>query len=262
MDTTSIFPAAPNIANDFQVIEFRRYTIKQGGREQFALYFESFFPEAFQQLGAIAFGQFFERAHAQGFSWLRGFPSMEARAIANSAFYYGPVWKEHKATLNSLIEDSDNVYLMRPLNPERRLAVLPAMDPVREPQGAQGILVAQLFAVKAGQADHFARQAETVFASYRSAGLMEAGVLVTLDALNNFPQLPVRSDGPYLLWLGMARDQQMLDSVLPLLQQQSVRRLAETGMLAQTPELIIMDPTQRSRLRWPADSNHAKGDKQ
>jgi hypothetical protein len=34
--------------NDFQAIEFRRYTIKEGGREHFAQYFESYFPEAFQ----------------------------------------------------------------------------------------------------------------------------------------------------------------------------------------------------------------------
>jgi hypothetical protein len=46
--------------NDFQVIEFRRYIVKEGEREHFAEYFESYFPEAFQQLGAIAFGQFFE----------------------------------------------------------------------------------------------------------------------------------------------------------------------------------------------------------
>jgi hypothetical protein len=40
--------------SDFQAIELRRYTIKEGGREHFAQYFESYFPEAFQQLGAIA----------------------------------------------------------------------------------------------------------------------------------------------------------------------------------------------------------------
>ena len=52
--------SAPNLMKssslltDFQVVEFRRYTIRDGEREHFAQYFESFFPEAFQQLGAIA----------------------------------------------------------------------------------------------------------------------------------------------------------------------------------------------------------------
>ena len=39
-----------------------------------------------------------------------------------------------------------------------------------------------------------------------AAGIREAAVLVTLDVTNNFPQLPVRSDGPYLVWLGIAPD--------------------------------------------------------
>jgi len=52
--------------NDFQVIEFRPYTVKAGEREHFAEYFESYFPEAFRQMGAIAFGQFFERKNPVG----------------------------------------------------------------------------------------------------------------------------------------------------------------------------------------------------
>src|SRR5258705_11843791 len=58
---------------DFQIIEFRRYTTKPGERQHFAEYFDSFFPEAFEQLGAIAFGEFSERNKPDGFTWLRGF---------------------------------------------------------------------------------------------------------------------------------------------------------------------------------------------
>jgi hypothetical protein len=63
--------------NDFQVIEFRRYTIRDGERQHFAQYFESYFPEAFQQLGALALGHFFERKNQTGFTWIRAFHSME-----------------------------------------------------------------------------------------------------------------------------------------------------------------------------------------
>ena len=52
-----------SLLTDFQVIEFRRYTIRDGEREHFAQYFESYFPEAFQQLGAVAVGQFLERGN-------------------------------------------------------------------------------------------------------------------------------------------------------------------------------------------------------
>lgn len=235
---------------DFQVIEFRRYTIKEGEREHFAKYFESYFPEAFEQLGAMVFGQFFERANHSLFTWIRGFKNMDARATINAAFYYGPLWKEHRATMNDRLIDSDNVLLLRPLSPERGVTVLPAVDPIDEAKGAQGVVVAQIFAVKANSIEAFAQQAEATFASYRDAGVREAGVLVTLDVPNNFPQLPVRTDGPYLVWLGMVKDNQTLETKFNPLAERSLPSLSAAGLLRGAPELIILDPTNRSRLRW------------
>ena len=234
---------------DFQVIEFRRYTIRDGEREHFAQYFESYFPEAFQQLGAIAIGQFLERGNNSRFTWLRAFHNMDDRAKVNALFYYGPLWKEHSATLNSLMTDSDNVLLLRPLRRERSITVLPAVDPVKEGKGAQGIAIAQIFAVKAGNVDAFAQQAESTFARYREAGAREAGVLVTLDAPNNFPQLPVRTDGPYLVWLGIVENESSLKSFTHLLES-AQQSLSGTDLLKAAPEIVVLDPTKRSRLRW------------
>ena len=235
---------------DFQVIEFRRYTVKEGKREHFAEYFESFFPEAFQQMGAIVFGQFFERKNPVGFTWMRGFKNIDARAIINAGFYYGPLWREHGLTMNRLMVDADNVLLLRPLSSERGVTVLPSVDPVTETKGAQGLVVAQIFAVQANSVDAFAQQAEKTFAGYRAAGVREAGVLVTLDVPNNFPQLPVRTDGPYLVWLGIIKDNQTLDTRFIPLTERALSSLSATGLLRGTPELVILDPTHRSRLRW------------
>jgi hypothetical protein len=238
---------------DFQVIEFRRYTIKEGEREHFADYFESYFPEAFQQMGAIAFGQFFERKNAAGFTWMRGFKNTDARAVINAGFYYGPLWREHASTMNSLMLDSDNVLLLRPLSPEHGIPVLPAVDPVNERNGAQGVVIAQVFAVKPNSVDAFAQKAEATFAAYRAAGAREAGVLVTLDVPNNFPQLPVRTDGPYLVWLGIVEDSHALDAEFIPLAERCSPSLSATGLLRSAPEVVILDPTHRSRLRWLAE---------
>jgi hypothetical protein len=235
---------------DFQVIEFRRYTIKEGLREHFAQYFDRYFPEAFQQLGAIAAGSFLERKNQSGFTWIRGFHTIEDRAMANAAFYYGSVWKEHKTTMNNLMTDSDNVMLLRPLSPERGVPILPAVDPVAEANGAQGIVVAEIFAVRADRIDAFVKEAEPTFASYRAAGVREAGVLVTLDVTNNFPQLPIRTDGPFLVWLGVLKDNQMLENDFTALAERGLRSLSATGLIRGTPELVVLDPTRRSRLRW------------
>ncbi len=231
---------------DFQVVEFRRYTINEGGRRQFCTYFETYFPEAFEQLGAIAIGHFLERNKPNMFLWLRGFHSMDDRARLNAAFYYGPLWKEHRTTLNNLIIDSDNVILMRPLRP---ITILPAVDPVKEADGARGVAVAVLFTVKPGAVDAFAQQAEANFERFRAAGIREAAVLVTLDVTNNFPQLPVRSDGPYLVWLGIAPDDKAIEPV--------VAAHFASDLLRAEPEVIVLDPGKRSRLRWLAEEPDA-----
>ena len=243
-----------SLLTDFQVIEFRRYTIRDGEREHFAQYFESYFPEAFQQLGAISVGQFLERGNDSRFTWLRAFHNMDDRAKVNALFYYGPLWKEHAATLNSLMTDSDNVLLLRPLSRERGITVLPAVDPVKEENGAQGIAIAQIFAVKAGNVDAFAQQAESTFARYRDGDAREAGVLVTLDAPNNFPQLPVRTDGPYLVWLGIVENESSLKSFTDLLES-TQQSLNTTGLLRSAPEIVVLNPTRRSRLRWLTDQS-------
>jgi hypothetical protein len=155
--------------------------------------------------------------------------------------------------MNSMMVDSDNVLLLRPLTTARGVPVLPAVDPIKEPKGAQGVVVAQVFAVKPNSVDAFARQAEETFASYRAAGAREAGVLVTLDVPNNFPQLPVRTDGPYLVWLGIVKDNKILETQFASLAERSTQTLSATGLLRGAPELVILDPTHRSRLRWMSD---------
>lgn len=234
----------------FEVIELRRYTIKPGGREDFARYFESYFPEAFEQLGAIAFGQFLERARSDHFTWLRGFHDLDARARVNGEFYYGPLWKEHKARLNALIDDSDDVLLLRPLRPDTGVTVLPAVDVVRERDGAKGAVVAQIFRLQPGATDAFLARAEPAFETYRQAGARPAGLLITLDVPNNFPQLPVRTDGPYVVWLGLFPDGAAVEGMFADRAAAFAKVLAATGWLRAAPELVVLEPTPRSRLRW------------
>lgn len=245
---TAQTPAPPRtLPTNFQVIEFRRYTIRDGERESFTKYFEAYFPEAFQQLGAIAFGDFTEPEHPEHFTWIRGFHDMDDRAKINSAFYYGPVWKEHKATLNGLMTDSDNVLLLRPLTPDSQIQVLPAVDPVTEPEGAKGIVVAQIFRVKPSQIDAFAATAAQAFSQYKTSGVRHAATLVTLDERNNFPQLPIRTDGPYLVWLAVLKDDAAVQAFQKLV---AAQNLSSSPLLQSAPELVILRPNPRSRLRW------------
>jgi hypothetical protein len=251
-----IFEATMTLAdtNSFPVVEFRRYTIKEKEREDFALYFETYFPEAFQQIGSMIFGHFYERNNPSGFTWIRGFENMEERAALNSAFYSGPLWKEHSAKMNDRLLDHTNVLLLKPVRPGNGIPVLPAVDPLKEERGARGIVMAQIFTIRPGSVDDFAEKTEAEFSRYRTAGIREAGILVTLDVPNNFPRLPFRTDGPYLLWLGIVKDDQQLEENATPLLKQGAEKLFATGLLRKEPELLILDPAPRSRLRWVPDS--------
>jgi hypothetical protein len=245
----------PSRSRDFPVIELRRYTIKDGEREHFATYFDAYSPEAFQQIGAIMFGQFLERGNASTFTWLRGFRDTDARAAINAAFYYGPVWKEPKTTMNDRLVDHTNVLLLRPLAPETRLPVFPAVDAVHEVDTARGVVVAQIFAIKPGanNVETFAAAAAETFAGYCAAGARPLAVLSTLDVPNNFPQLPFRTDGPHLVWLGMVESNAILDARLSAVASRGAAALERTELLRGSPEWIVLDPTPRSRLRWLPD---------
>lgn len=235
--------------SEFTVIEFRRYTIRDGERENFAKYFDAYFPEAMQQLGAIAAGQFFERANPSRFTWIRGFRSMDERAKANANLYYGPVWKEHRDLMNGLMTEFDNVLLMQPVEPGDGIAVLRPVDAVKEVGGMKGAAVAHIFPIKPGSLKEFMRHADGDFAAYGSEAVRETGRFITSDVPNNFPQHPVRTDGPFVVWFGIARDDSTIEQLRGAAER-AAKSLENTNLLRGTPELVILDPTSRSRMRW------------
>ena len=257
-DPSSLIPPAPASSlppgkiehlGAFPVIELRRYTCTEPGRDEFAHYFESYFPEAFQQLGALILGSFRERGSATGFVWIRGFHDMPSRAPINEAFYGGPLWKEHSTRMNERLLDHENVLLLRPLTVGDGVLVLPAVDSASTIVD-RGVAVAQIFALRPDKLEGFATEARRAFEAYRTAGAREVALLITLDAPNNFPHLPVRTDGPHLVWLGLVKDEATLEASLKPALDRVSKALAETGALRESPELLLLDPGPRSRLRW------------
>lgn len=235
----------------FDVIELRRYPVAPGKRPQFAKYYEAWFPQAFEQLGVLVFGQFFERGAQYNFTWIRGFHTVQDHAIANAEFYYGPVWREHKDLANSLLPGvDDNVLELHALNAQTEVPALPAVDPVAEPRGAQGVVVAEIYPVRKGDIQPFSERAMQAFSRYDVPGVRPAGVLVTLEGPNNFPLLPFRTDGPYLVALHILRDQSVLEKTFDPLLASAKKELEASGMLRRAPEVLVLDPTQQSRLRW------------
>jgi hypothetical protein len=235
---------------NFPIVELRRYKIKAGERANFGAYFETYFPEAFQQLSVMIFGSFFERKSPERFAWFRGFHDNFHRGYANSSFYYGPVWREHRSRMNDRLEDSDNVLQLTPVDPSRPMPVLPAVDPVLDTRADPGVVVAVVYPIRPGEETKFLARSSVVFEPYRRVGLREVTVLRSLDANNPFPQLPLRTDGPFVVWLGVGPSRPDFETgVLPEIDAIRTPDPAESA-LRSGPELVTLDPTRRSRLRW------------
>jgi quinol monooxygenase YgiN len=160
--------------SDFEaVVELRRYTLHPGRRDELIELFEREFVEPQEAAGAHLFGLFRSRAAPDEFVWLRGFRSMEARKAALEEFYFGPAWRAHREAANATMVDSDDVLLLRPVR--RGLAAPP-------PGSGLHVTVSSL-------SPSLSPPPDSAFAAFE-----------TEPSENTFPQLPVRTDGPFSVW--------------------------------------------------------------
>ncbi|MBO2450413.1 NIPSNAP family protein [Actinomadura barringtoniae] len=147
------------------VIELRQYTLHPGRRDELIDLFVGELIEPQEKDGMTILGVFRDLDDPDRFVWLRGFPDMPSRARSLDAFYNGPIWARHANAANATMLDSSDARLLRPV----------AGDFPQAYEGTHSITINQ-------------------------PGTPAPGALITLttlDAANNFPRLPVRTDeGP------------------------------------------------------------------
>jgi hypothetical protein len=105
---------------NINVIELRNYQLKPNVRDKFATYFSKNFVDSQNIIGGNVLGQFCVADKPDNFFWVRGFENMKVRSRFLPEFYYGDVWKKFGGDANEMMIDSDNVYLLKPLN-ERQI---------------------------------------------------------------------------------------------------------------------------------------------
>jgi hypothetical protein len=233
----------------YRIFEFRRYRTKHGQRARFAEYFDTFLPEAYEQEWVIILGSFLDCDDPDGFVWIRGFRDTFQRGYSCSEFFFGPVWREHRARMVDLVDDGKNILLLTSDEGGRDVTVPPAVDPVLERDTDRGRVFAQVFSVAEGRIGDFLHAAHDTFASYRSMGIREVALLSSFGGANTFPQHAVRTDGPHVVWLGMTNDPSF-DSKIRAAVSAEGERWASSNLVRGPPELLVLEPTRRSRLRW------------
>ena len=102
---------------NIKVLELRNYLLKPNMADAFGNYFNNHFVQPMTELGGYTLGQFKMSGVNDRFIWLRGFTDMSTRVkFLNDFYVHSPVWKEFGSGANDMMINSDNVYLLRPLN--------------------------------------------------------------------------------------------------------------------------------------------------
>lgn len=218
-----------NGETDTPIVELRRYRLHPGKREALIDLFEREFVAPQEAVGARVLGTFRDPDRSDSFVWLRGFADMERRRAALEAFYDGPVWVKHRDAANATMIDSDDVHLLRAINPQGGLKLNHLL---RYPGSGYTLLVSELrFAEMVGNYHLWLR----LF--LRKAGATPIASFATLPAENNFPRLPVWQNRT--VHVALLRNTAALPALPPDLR----------AWLRAEPEVIRLDPTAKSMLR-------------
>lgn len=163
------------------IVELRRYTLREGRRDELIDLFDREFVETQEKLGMAVLGQFRDLDRPDHFVWLRGFADMQSRLTGLTAFYSGPVWARHGPAANATMLDSDNVLLLR------EIVAVPVFD--RGTANPESVLHATVWYWAGAFLDPTESPEDTL------------AVLRTEYAANSFPRLPVRAGEHALVWI-------------------------------------------------------------
>lgn len=157
--------------DDLTVFELRDYLLRPGRRDELIELFDRELLAPQEACGMRILGQFRDLDAPDRFVWIRAFRDLETRKKALTAFYEGPAWARFGPQAAATMIDSSDARLLRPLR----------FDPVAwsTPTGSPVFYLADP----------------------TPAAL---AVFTTLNAPNDFPRLPIRTDH---LLAGLGREE-------------------------------------------------------
>ena len=180
---------------DIGVIEFRNYLLKPNASEGFRSLFNDKFTDPMENLGGFTLGQYQIENDADRFVWIRGFENMQTRLRFLNDFYVeSEVWKMYRDDANSMIINSDNVFLLRPLVENGNLTETGGSIKRSVSQGQNDVLVVDFYTCN----DRLERVIELFKNEYlpylRKIGVSNFTCWISEMSENEFPRLPAFQD--------------------------------------------------------------------
>jgi hypothetical protein len=231
------------------IFELRQYTLHRGQRDTLISLFEKAFVEPQNAVGAHVVGTFRDLDDPDRFVWMRGFRDMPTRQEALASFYGGPVWQANRAAANATMLDSDNVLLLRSVGPTPDFSPQPATH-----TGTDGIIGATIYYLGSVDTAQFAQFFEQAMLPHLTAQAVKPiARLVTEEAPNNFPRLPIREHERTFIWFARWADASAENEFFTRFSASSGWRDSAPESilpaLTRKPERLRLEPTPRSALR-------------
>jgi len=190
---------------NINVLELRNYLLKPNSTDTFSSYFNKYFVNPMNELGGYTLGQFKISGVNDRFVWFRGFTDMNARVKFLKDFYItGPTWKKFGSGANDMMLNSNNVYLLRPLNNKRINSKILKTD--------KGITVVDFYICNS-TLDKVINLFETTYIPFlKTLSVEDISLWVSEMSENDFPQLPVFQDKNLLVTISNYKDDSIYQS--------------------------------------------------
>jgi quinol monooxygenase YgiN len=236
------------------VFELRQYTLHPGQRDTLIELFDREFVETQEAFGMRVYGQFRDEEQPDHFVWIRAFSDMDGRAKGLTSFYVGPVWKEYGKQAAATMVNSDNVLLLRPIDPPNGFNDLSAeRPPVNDTTVPSSLVIATTYSLREGaQAKFAAFFRESIRPALQAAGITLRATFATEHSPNNYPALPIRTGEEVFVWFASyGGDAAYVDSMARLSESRAwiQARSRLTRFLKAAPQELHLRPTSRSLVR-------------
>jgi quinol monooxygenase YgiN len=250
----AVSPLADALAHDCcPIVELRQYTLFPGKRDALIALFEEHFIESQEATGMRIAATFRDLGDPNRFVWVRGFADMRARHEALTAFYYGPVWQEHRNHANATLEDNDNVLLLHPAFAGSGFVLDGLARPAPGAPVSSRLVVATIYYLREDALAAFAaafRRDLAPLLERRGARILAQ--YVSDNSKNSFERLPVREKEHVFVSFAVFDGAEAYDRHLKALAADERWRAfvaAQSSVMERPPETLLLQPTPRSLVR-------------
>ncbi|MBI1282561.1 MAG: hypothetical protein GC179_30825 [Anaerolineaceae bacterium] len=237
------------------VFEIRNYLLQPNMTEHFIDYFEANFISTLEAENMHVLGQFRLIGEPDHYVWIRAYENMDTRRDSLFAFYDGPVWKQHRTTTNSMMIDSDNVHLLRPLDSDLDLTCGQTSKTIAASLADAsislntGLIAVDFYPAYPDQREELIDAFQTeLMPIYLSEDIDVRGCFVAEMSLNTFPRHPAfQNEHEYVVITAYPNEEQgraIRSQLAP-----TVDQILGSYLSAQ-PETLLLRPTLRSPLRY------------